>query len=247
LQCESKVSQVAVGLPIDVVAEIPDTEYQYEYTWKFVSLPEGTSIDRESLMFHSDRQSITFTPDVAGQYSLQVIVWQYNDKISLQSFNYDAVDDIDTEKSLIIDDSWLDLRIEVPQDTSTVTLVTVDLNTDSVEKEAPLTTIEFDDRPEQPTVVIDTVLSDGAISDTMFTIQIASKKTIKEAWRIVEELIADGYDAYIQKAYIYPEDQMWFRVRIGKYETKAEAENAAATISKNRNQSTWIDFFREEE
>jgi cell division septation protein DedD len=81
----------------------------------------------------------------------------------------------------------------------------------------------------------------------MYTIQIASKKTIKEAWKIVENLIADGYDAYIQKAYLYPEHKMWFRVRIGKYKSKAEAEIAAATISENRKQSVWIDFFREDD
>jgi len=250
ISCRSPGIQGNVGSPILVSADIPDDGKSFEYTWKFVTLPESSQIDKESLMFHSDKQSIHFTPDAPGSYSLRVIVWQYNDKISAQVFNYDIIADSSEVKSITIDDSWLNRRIELPIDTTSAAIDDQLYDSTQANTRAALPIIEnVVNKVTNAAKPMDSKSSDSLNMhiDSMYTIQIASKKTIKEAWKIVENLIADGYDAYIQKAYLYPGNKMWFRVRIGKYKSKAEAEIAAATISENRKQSVWIDFFREDD
>ena len=250
ISCGNPRIQGDAGSPIMVSAVIPDDGNTFEYTWKFFTLPDSSKIDRESLMFQSDQQSITFTPDIPGNYTIQVIVWHYNDKISTQIFKYAIIADSTAKKLITIDDSWLNRRIEIPND-----IIPVNINNQTSDKhkakpEAISPVIKNDvnrvDAMDQP---IYNSIADSLNTqiDSMFTLQIASKKTIKEAWKIVEELIANGYDAYIQKAYIYEENQMRFRVRIGKYKSKTEAQIAAATISENRKQSIWIDFYREDD
>jgi len=48
-----------------------------------------------------------------------------------------------------------------------------------------------------------------------YTIQVVSKKNLKDAEKTAVNLIESGYDAYIQKAYFRDTEEVWFRVRVG--------------------------------
>ena len=79
-----------------------------------------------------------------------------------------------------------------------------------------------------------------------FTIQITSKRSLKDAQSFSNELIKKGYDVYIQKVVIET-NETWYRVRIGSYDNYNAANVAAKTLSKLLGFNTWVDFVRKEQ
>ena len=79
-----------------------------------------------------------------------------------------------------------------------------------------------------------------------FTIQITSKRMLKDAQLFSQKLIKRGYDSYIQKV-IFKSNEIWYRVRVGSYDNYNTAKNAANALSKDLNMATWVDFVRKEQ
>ena len=77
-----------------------------------------------------------------------------------------------------------------------------------------------------------------------FTIQVYSKTSPKEAEDQMNRLIRLGLDAYIQKAYFEDKNELWYRVRVGTYNSKEEAKKAAAQVNRRSGVATWVDKVR---
>ncbi|MBT3517828.1 MAG: hypothetical protein HN469_00045 [Candidatus Marinimicrobia bacterium] len=56
-------------------------------------------------------------------------------------------------------------------------------------------------------------------------------------------MISKGYDAYIQKA-AFDGNEVWYRVRVGSYDTYNSAKLAADVLSRKIGMATWVDFVR---
>ena len=78
-----------------------------------------------------------------------------------------------------------------------------------------------------------------------FTIQITSKKMLKDAQLFSQKLIDKGYDSYIQKV-IFNKKEIWFRVRVGSYDNYNAAKSAADALSDDLDMTTWVDFVRKD-
>jgi len=61
-----------------------------------------------------------------------------------------------------------------------------------------------------------------------FTIQVISAQDAKAARKLVVDLNAQNYAAYVVRKQI--EDQTWYRVRIGFFNTRAEAAQVLKTL-----------------
>lgn len=70
---------------------------------------------------------------------------------------------------------------------------------------------------------------------------------MEDAKRVASDLIKDGFDAYIQKAYFEETDAVWFRIRVGSYDDRETAKKVAAEVSKIMSEPAWVDFVRYEE
>ena len=79
-----------------------------------------------------------------------------------------------------------------------------------------------------------------------YTIQIFSEKNQNDAEEKMLELKNKGLDSYIQKAYFEKTDQLWYRVRVGNFTSKNEANKAALEISDFTSLKTWVDKVRVE-
>jgi hypothetical protein len=257
LACDKHTSKISLGQPLFVSAVLHDEGNFFEYTWKFITIPDSSRLDSDSLLFHARDQEISFTPDVPGQYVIQVVIWQYNDKLATQFYRYEASDLITTPTGIVeLDDNWLEQK---PGPLSTIKteetlrpdsiVVTISL-THEKGQEIPLDSIPdpvlSDQQPGKLSTTTDDKVVDVDKPKQMFTIQVASEHTIRAAWDMVEELISDGYDAYIQKSGSQVDGKIWYRVRIGQYNSREAAKKAAETISQNRDLPTWVDFLREE-
>ena len=80
-----------------------------------------------------------------------------------------------------------------------------------------------------------------------YTIQVVSKKNLKDAEKTAVNLIESGYDAYIQKAYFRDTDEVWFRVRVGSYDNRETALAVGKVIASAMTTDIWVDFVRFEE
>ncbi len=79
---------------------------------------------------------------------------------------------------------------------------------------------------------------------TRYTIQVVSKKNLKDAEKTAVNLIESGYDAYIQKAYFRDTDEVWFRVRVGSYDNRETALAVGKVIASAMATDIWVDFVR---
>jgi cell division protein FtsN len=77
-----------------------------------------------------------------------------------------------------------------------------------------------------------------------YTIQVVSKKNLKDAEKTAVNLIESGYDAYIQKAYFRDTDEVWFRVRVGSYDNRETALAVGKVIASAMATDIWVDFVR---
>ena len=66
-----------------------------------------------------------------------------------------------------------------------------------------------------------------------FTIQVVSKKMLKDAELYAARLINKGYDAYIQRVIFEENDEIFYRVRIGSYDNINSAYATAKTVSRD--------------
>ena len=80
-----------------------------------------------------------------------------------------------------------------------------------------------------------------------YTIQVVSKKNLKDAEKMAANLIESGYDAYIQKAYFRDTDEVWFRVRVGSYDNRETALAVGKVIASAMTTDIWVDFVRFED
>jgi len=80
-----------------------------------------------------------------------------------------------------------------------------------------------------------------------YTIQVVSKKNLKDAEKTAVNLIESGYDAYIQKAYFRDTDEVWFRVRVGSYDNRETALAVGKVIASAMTTDIWVDFVRFED
>ena len=254
--CDKHLSKAQVGQPVVVSAKLPDEGNFFEYIWKFITIPDSSNLDSDSLLFHARDQEITFVPDVPGHYLIQVVIWQYNDKLATQYYRYEADNLIASPTGIAeLNDSWLEQKPGPPAKTTinefmkpeslAESTLLIDEKNHVVHVDSTLEPVFIDQHLEQQSkTTFDNIVIDK--QKQMFTIQVASENTIRAAWNIVEELNSDGYDAYIQKSKSQVDSKIWYRVRIGQYNTREAAEKAAETISQNRDLPTWVDFLREE-
>ena len=71
------------------------------------------------------------------------------------------------------------------------------------------------------------------VSGPVFTVQTASGKDKKNAERTVKALINKGYPAYVAMSEI-PGKGTWYRVRIGEFKERKEAEKTLSKLGKNK-------------
>ena len=79
-----------------------------------------------------------------------------------------------------------------------------------------------------------------------YTIQITSKKKLKDAQIFSKTLLKKGYDVYIQKI-ILDDNETWYRIRLGSYNNYNAAKKDAKLVSAELGFSVWVDFVRKEQ
>ena len=264
-----------VNEPITITANNPEEGQDVDYFWSLAEQPDGSLINSGDLLASDYGQEMVFTPDYPGDYLIEVVISQYGDEISDQTFSFtilDARERQDTSNnSEEENEDWLNEEIEdslqkemaeiqesaitvSPEQTGMVDLIEekpmsdkdkigqTEMGKMAVEKEAkpilnPRDNFQLKQQKRQASI---------AERTDRFTIQITSKKMLKDAQLFSQDLIGQGYDSYIQKV-VFNSEEIWYRVRVGSYDNYNSAKTAADALSSELGMPTWVDFVRKEQ
>lgn len=261
--CGSSGIEGYVDEPITITAENPEEGKDVDYFWTLADLPDGSLMNSGDLISSDDGQEMVFTPDYPGDYSVEVVISQYGDEISNQTFAFlimdpserDAVSDEDSEEPE--NEDWLNEEMDEEIDDEEENdddLYEEDEDIDDEEADS-----DEDDESGNKTPVAKMTAANAvtakasepkkgtsiAARTDRFTIQITSKKMLKDAQLFSQKLISKGYDSYIQKV-VFKTDEIWYRVRVGSYDNYNSAKAAADDLSGELGMATWVDFVRKE-
>ena len=262
--CGSSGIEGYVDEPITITAENPEEGKDVDYFWTLADLPDGSLMNSGDLISSDDGQEMVFTPDYPGDYSVEVVISQYGDEISNQTFAFlimdpserDAVSDEDSEEPE--NEDWLNEEMDEEIDDEEEN--DDDLYEEDEEIDDEDDDLDEDDESGNKTPVAKMTAANAvtakasepkkgtsiAARTDRFTIQITSKKMLKDAQLFSQKLISKGYDSYIQKV-VFKTDEIWYRVRVGSYDNYNSAKAAADDLSGELGMATWVDFVRKEQ
>ena len=91
ISCSEKNPISIVGEAVTATVIVPEEGGDLEFLWELTNIPDNSNISNSDIKAGDDNISVVFIPDVSGNYSLEVSVFQYNDEISTQSFNFEVI------------------------------------------------------------------------------------------------------------------------------------------------------------
>ena len=272
-----------VDEPITITANNPEEGQDVDYFWSLAEQPDGSLINSGDLLASDDGQEMIFKPDYPGDYLIEVVISQYGDEISNQTFSFTILDISDkkiTNYETVEEDNedWLNEEIEdsLDQDKEEITKDSMDdsqnkpnqpekvSNANSelmsskdkeglaamiqMAKEKETDSLSKFDKSNKVVAKIKEPKRKASIAEKTdrFTVQITSKKMLKDAQLFSQDLIGQGYDSYIQKI-VFNSEEIWYRVRVGSYDNYNSAKTAADALSSEIGMPTWVDFVRKEQ
>ena len=263
--CGKSNPTATVGDYITVNAEIPEESQNLDFIWELTNIPGDSELNNSQLTSGELNASVMFIPDVAGTYSIEVSVFQYNDEISTQSFSYDVLgkelsdnteEIVEAESPEEMKDAISELMVENNEpkwyESESVAQVVAEADQNIPEPKIEVTKSEPTSEPIPPpapkkkTTKSKTRGKSIPYDKERFTIQIASKKFLDDAKKVAANLIDAGYDAYIQKAVFKETNEIWYRVRVGSYDKRDTAVAVAKSLSSTRPEPAWVDYVRYE-
>lgn len=269
--CGKSNPTATVGDYITVNADIPEESQDLDFIWELTNIPGDSELNNSQLTSGELNASVMFIPDVAGTYSIEVSVFQYNDEISTQSFSYDVLrkelsdnteEIVEAESPEEVKDDISELMVENNEpkwyESESVAQVVAEADQNIPEPKMEVTKPEPTSEPipnpipppppapKKKTTKSKTRGKSIPYDKERFTIQIASKKFLDDAKKVAANLIDAGYDAYIQKAVFKETNEIWYRVRVGSYDKRDTAVAVAKSLSNTRPEPAWVDYVRYE-
>ena len=264
-----------VNEPITITANNPEEGQDVDYFWSLAEQPDGSLINSGDLLASDDGQEMVFTPDYPGDYLIEVVISQYGDEISDQTFSFTILDasekQVTSNNSEEENEDWLNEEIEdsLQEETAEIQESAISVSPEQTEKvdsieEKPMSDKDKIEQAEMGKMAVgkeakpilnprDVVKlkqqkRQASIAERTdrFTIQITSKKMLKDAQLFSQDLIGQGYDSYIQKV-VFNSEEIWYRVRVGSYDNYNSAKTAADALSSELGMPTWVDFVRKEQ
>ena len=276
MNCGGTKGEGIVGEVIHVNGELPEETESIDLFWTINSQPDASKLSLRTLKFSKDKSKMSFTPDAAGKYVFEIEIFQYGDELETQKFTYnvDSIEPLvtsETEDEALaedVDEDWLEEEYEEEleyeedeyedegydyaeeseddeeemeenedEEIEEIEIAAAEISPTVVE---PKSTAAKPAKKKRPRYII-------PFDKSRYTIQVVSKKSLKDAEKMAANLIESGYDAYIQKAYFRDTDEVWFRVRVGSYDNRETALAVGKVIASAMTTGIWVDFVRFED
>tara|TARA_B100000029_G_scaffold515208_1_gene621143 strand:+ start:43285 stop:44106 length:822 start_codon:yes stop_codon:yes gene_type:complete len=221
------------------------------YAWSILSFPSESNLIYTDLFIRRGGKEMSFQPDVPGNYSFELIIFN-EEGLSIVSNKYDFLISKSATASISIEpqpkiktntnEKDKTLKKDLNKNRIPNNISNIELNKKSNEN---LSKKEPKLKNKVPAKVKITPRADSIPSlGDRFTIQFYSESSLAQSKHRLDELIKLGFDAYIQKAYFQDKDELWYRVRVGTFNSKEEAKKAAIEIKRLSGLESWVDKVR---
>ena len=263
LSCSGSGLEGFVNEPITITALDPDKDQDFDYFWSVENQPDGSLINSRDLKTSNGGKEMVFTPDYPGDYSVELVISKYGDEVDIQKFLFSISDQQTTsntnetneDEENNSNEDWLDNEYEDDEYED-------DEYEDDEYEDDEYEDDEYEDggtkqsaKPKNKKINLPSMVSTPkkaskiksiAEKTDRYTIQITSKKKLKDAQTFSKTLLKKGYDVYIQKI-VLDDNETWYRIRLGSYNNYNAAKKDAKLISAELGFSVWVDFVRKEQ
>lgn len=212
------------------------------YGWYILKSPKKSELISKNLLIKNSGKEMSFKPDMPGDYIFQLIVYDNNGK-SMKENIYEFNINLSSNTKINVDSTSVknlnknnseEKKINQNQKISEKKSTKNKSIKKQINKKLESTKKKLFSADEIESL------------NGNYTIQIFSEKNQNDAEEKMLELKNKGLDSYIQKAYFEKTDQLWYRVRVGNFTSKNEANKAALEISDFTSLKTWVDKVRVE-
>jgi len=236
--CENYSShQGMVGNYYTIQIEKPLGVENPSYGWDILSFPDESLLTYSDLYIRQEGREMAFKPDVPGDYKFEFIVFNgTGEAVVTNEYLFKISSSAMAEISV---DSRLAETEEVEETVTAEELPTPEPPAEKITPSPPTSAVKNEAKPVKKMAPKVEAL---ASVEGRFTIQIYSESTLREAEEKMDGLRKLGFDAYIQKT--RPGIKLWYRVRIGAFNSRDEAKKAADEINSKTGVVTWIDKVR---
>ena len=217
---------------INKTVKVFSAEYHQQaenYTFKW-SPPLGPN--DENVIFDLKNDMLIFTPKSIGNYEVYLSIEDKSEEIVAKEIFYFKVIPGTTEVSIVLPIA----SSPVP----TTQNRAVKNPGDYSEKKLQVKTIQEKDLNRASKHKH----TQSSISNVEYAIQVSAWPSLEEARINQIELIDEGYDAYIQQYYLKNRDEVWYRVRVGKFFHKNKALKVKQHIESFTGTTTWLDILQ---
>ena len=195
------------------------------YTFKWES-PAGPS--KIAVPFDLKNDMLIFSPELEGDYQIHLSITDISDDvIAEEMFYYRAIPET--------------LEVAIAKLSS------------EMKTTVPSSTVK---KPQKKTAKKETINQSKArkkrnkisknTKNVHYTIQVAAWPSLEHARIDQLKLIEEAMDAYIQRHYRNKKDEVWYRVRIGNFNSKANALVVQKQIESITHAKTWLDVLPSE-
>ncbi len=238
--CESYSShQGTVGNYYTIQIEKPLGVENPSYGWDILSFPDESLLTYSDLYIRQEGREMAFKPDVPGDYKFEFIVFNdTGEAVVTNEYHFKISSSAMAEISV---DSRLAETEEVEETVTAEEVPTPEPPAEKITPPPPTSTVKNEAKPVKKTAPkVDALAS----VEGRFTIQIYSESTLREAEVKMDGLRKLGYDAYIQKTHFEKTDKLWYRVRVGAFNSRIEAKKASSEINARTGLVSWVDKVR---
>ena len=264
LSCSGSGLEGFVNEPITITALEPEEGQDFDYFWSVENQPDGSLINSRDLKTSNGGKEMVFTPDYPGDYSVELVISKYGDEVDIQKFLFSISDQQTTSKNNEANEDnkdkennsnedWLDNEYE--DDEYEDDEYEDDEYEDDEYEDDENDGVEQSATPKNKKAILPSTFSSTkkapkiksiAEKTDRYTIQITSKKKLKDAQIFSKTLLKKGYDVYIQKI-VLDDNETWYRIRLGSYNNYNAAKKDAKIVSAELGFSVWVDFVRKEQ
>ena len=192
------------------------------YTFKWEP-PVGPS--NMIVPFDLKNDMLIFSPEIEGKYQIHLSITDISDEVIAEEiFYYHAIPET------------IEVAISQPKKDSKIVLPT------STVKKTKNNTKEKKRKKKQPKAPLKQNINTKSNKSVNYTIQAAAWPALEEARIDQLKLIEEGIDAYIQRHYRSDRDEVWYRVRVGNFTSKANAERIQRQVEAITHSKTWLDI-----
>ena len=241
-----------VGNYYSVTVQAPFGVENPSFGWNIVDTPQESRLSFSDLITTPEGEEMTFHPDEAGKYRFELTVLDdRGEAVTSQKYLFviQDVSSIMTETEITEPDKEVLAPVSIPGTSMAVEPAAEKELRDTL-REAYLVVIDEVAEAVEPEQEVrhEKIVRGSQIPkvEGKLTIQISSWPILQEAQKQVEELLALGFDSYIQVAYFEETGEVWYRVRVGSFTNRDAAQRAAKEISEATKLDTWVDNVRQD-